>query len=172
MLFICSTYPYLRVFDPGSEEFIQFQGGKLELDEGDPGFDAVFAEAQRNPAIQVLTSAIQCPHCGEAFAGKTAKANLATHIKAVHFEKWVEGKQAEDAEAINREIIKRSPYACDQCPRLQEFQTADDLAFHVQQVHERVDIDDNGNVQGEGSGTENAGAEEPAPAPAAKASKR
>jgi hypothetical protein len=151
MLFICQTYPYLRIYDPATEEIIQFQAGKLQLDPGDRGFEVVKAEALRNPSIVMLVEAVQCPECGEPFTGKAAGAQLGKHKKEAHFEKWVTDKEAEQVQT--REVKGRQPHACDLCPRVQEFGSADELAIHVRAVHLSVDVDDNGNVfDGEGGG--------------------
>ncbi|HEY6013483.1 MAG TPA: hypothetical protein VIU37_05740, partial [Candidatus Limnocylindrales bacterium] len=69
-LFINQATPYLRVYNPATEEFAQFQGGKLQLDEDDPDYGVVMAEALRNPAIIILADGVQCPECGEPFTGK------------------------------------------------------------------------------------------------------
>lgn len=164
MLFICQTYPYLRIYDPETEDFLQFQGGKLQLDPGERGFEAVKAEALRNPAITMLTEAVQCPECGEPFTGKAAGAHLGKHRKEAHFDKWVADKQAEQ-EVQTREVKGRQPHACDLCPRVQEFGSADELAIHVRAVHLTVDVDDNGNVFGdEGGGPASAIIAEPSAA--------
>ncbi|HEY6014478.1 MAG TPA: hypothetical protein VIU37_10735, partial [Candidatus Limnocylindrales bacterium] len=58
----------------------------------------------------------------------------------------------------------------DLCPRLQEFQTAEDLALHVKAVHTAVDLDEAGNPVGDGSGgtADNAASKDAAEPPAAK----
>lgn len=168
MLFLCQTTPYLRVYDPESEEFIAFSGGKLQMDESDPGYAAVMAEALRNPAIVILADGVQCPECGEPFAGKAAKPQLGKHRKEVHFEKWVADQEAANAEAIAVEVKRRQPHACDLCPRVQEFGSADELAVHVAAVHTATELDDDGNPVGSGDGGDNAGAAAAAEPPAAK----
>jgi len=150
MLFICQTYPYLRVYNPETEDFAQFQGGKLQLDPGDADFEVVKAEALRNPAIVMLVEAVQCPDCGEPFTGKAAGAQLGKHRKDAHFDRWVADRESE--QVTTREVKGRQPHACDLCPRVQEFGSADALAIHVRAVHLTVDVDDNGNVFGEDSG--------------------
>lgn len=145
MLFICQTYPYLRIYVPETEEFIQFQGGKLALDPGDRGYEAVKAEALRNPSIAMLAEAVQCPDCGEPFTGKTAGAQLGKHRKDIHFDQWVSEKELDKA-VQTREVKGRQLHACDLCPRVQEFGSADELAIHVRAVHLTVDVDDDGNV--------------------------
>lgn len=152
MLFINQTTPYLRIYNPVTEAFAEFKGGKLELDPGDPDFEVVKAEALRNPAIVILENATTCPLCGEAFAGKTAAAQLGKHRKDVHFSEWVADKEAEQGEAILREVKARAPYACDLCPRVQEFGSQDELMIHIAAVHRNVELDDNGNVIGDGAG--------------------
>jgi len=150
MLFICQTYPYLRIYDPGTGEFVQFQGGKLQLDPGDRGFEVVKAEALRNPAIVMLVEAVQCPDCGEPFTGKAAGAQLGKHRKDAHFDRWVSDREAE--QVTTKEVKGRQPHACDLCPRVQEFGSADELAIHVRAVHLTVDVDDNGNVFSDDAG--------------------
>lgn len=168
MLFICQTYPHLRVFNPATEGFAEFKGGKLQLDPGDADYEVVLAEAQRNPAIVMLTEAVQCEACGEPFTGKAAAAQLGKHRKDAHFDLWVADKQEEQARVVMAEVKHRSPHACDLCPRVQEFGSADELAIHVRAVHLSVEVDDNGNVQGEGAGgggnSADAAPAEPSPA--------
>jgi hypothetical protein len=171
MLFINQATPYLRIYNPATEGFAQFQGGKLQLEEGDDDYEVVMAEALRNPAIIVLADGIQCPECGEPFTGKAAKPQLGQHRKNVHFEKWIADQEGDAAERISVEVKRNQPLACDLCPRLQEFQTAEDLARHVQAVHTAVDLDDAGNPVGDGAGTDNAANDVAAEPPAAKASK-
>lgn len=170
MLFINQVTPYLRIYVPATEDFVQFRGGKLELDEDDPAFETVKQEALRNPSIVILTEAVQCPSCGEAFGGKTAKAQLGQHRKAAHFDLWVADKQAEQATVIMAEVKARAPHACDLCPRIQEFPDEAALNLHIRTVHVQVAVDENGNVldAGEGGDSDNAAAAEPEAAPAAK----
>ncbi len=164
MLFICQTNPYLRVYNPATESFALFIGGKLELDEDHPDYEVVKAEALRNPAIVMLTEAVQCHLCGEPFTGKAAKAQLGKHRKDVHFGEWVAEKQAEQDEVIRAEVKSRAPHACDLCPRAQEFPDEASLVLHVRAVHTNVSDED---LSGGSSG--GAGEAEPAEPPAAKA---
>lgn len=157
MLFVCQTTPYLRVYNPETEAFAEFKGGKLELDEGDVDFEVVKAEALRNPSIVILTEAVQCAQCGEAFAGKAAAAQLGKHKKDAHFAEWVAEKEASQQEVVLKEVKARAPHACEFCPRLQEFGSAEELSVHVAAVHAHVAVDDNGNVQGSGSGEDDGG---------------
>lgn len=169
MLFINQATPYLRIYNPATEDFAQFQGGKLQLDDDHPDYEVVMAEALRNPAIIILADGIQCPECGEPFTGKAAKPQLGKHRKEVHFDKWVADAEGAAAAAIAVEVKSRQPLACDLCPRLQEFPDKDTLALHVQAVHTAVDLDDNGNPVGYGDGNaDNAASTTAAEPPAAK----
>ena len=144
--------PALRIYDPESEEFVAFRGGKLEIEEGDLGYEAVMAEAERNPSIIVVVNGKQCTLCGETFTGKAAAAQLGNHTKNVHFEVWQAGREEDNAQAIAVEVKKRSPFACDVCPTTQEFGSAEDLALHAQLIHTAPDVDGDGNAVGEGPG--------------------
>lgn len=175
-LFINNTYPYFRIVDPESGEVVQFRGGKLELDEGGDGpedrfYPLVMRVALATPSIQVLTSAISCPHCGEPFAGKAARAQLGTHTKANHFDRWIEGKQDEHVEAINVEIKKRQGFACEICPaNSQTFGTEGELSLHTTAFHTQPPaMDDEGNTSDPDAG--GGGAAVPAGIPEAKPAK-
>lgn len=169
MLFICQANPYLRVYNPYTGDFALFSGGKLELEEGHPDFEVVKAEALRNPSIVMLTEATQCALCGEPFTGKAAGAQLGQHKKAAHFAEWVAAKQQEQEQVVQREVKSRQPHACDLCPRLAEFGSADDLAVHVKAAHIDVQVDDDGNVLGDGGSGDRQIGVTPAEPTAAKA---
>lgn len=169
MLFLNNSQPYLRIYNPETEGFAQFQGGKLQLDEDDPDYGVVMAEAQSNPAIQILSDGVQCTACGEPFAGKAAKAQLGKHTKDVHFEIWAAGKAAENEAEIQLEVKRRQPLACEFCPRLQEFPDKESLALHVAALHTNAELDENGNPIGFGDGGGGAaGTSTPAEPPAAR----
>lgn len=166
MLFICQVNPYLRVYNPETEGFAEFKGGKLQLDPGDEDYEVVLAEAKRNPSIVILTEATICPECGEAFAGKAAPVQLGQHRKEAHFEAWVADKEKQQDTTKLTEVKHQSPHPCDLCSPMQSFRSADELAVHIRAIHLTVDVDESGNVHGEGSGPASKAPAEPKPAKA------
>lgn len=146
--------PYLRVFVPDDGGYVQFQGGKLEIEEGDYGYDEVMAEAQANPSISILVNAYTCPYCGANHAGKGAAGRLQGHIKQAHFDKWEEAKLAELAADHQVEIKARAGHVCDVCRPVQTFGTEDELALHVAELHTAPPtLDADGNeIGGTGDG--------------------
>jgi hypothetical protein len=149
--------PYMRIFDEASESFVAFQGGKLEIEPGDPGYEAVMRVVEATPSIIVQVGGKQCLYCGETFAGKVAAANLTKHVKDVHFEIWQARQDAEHGQAIEKELRRRVPFACEVCPTVQEFGSAEDLALHTTLVHTTPTVDSDGNAVGEGPGGESSG---------------
>jgi len=145
--------PFLKIFDEPTGEYVAFQAGKLEIDEGEPGYEAVMAEAARNPFISVIVNATTCQYCGEVYTGKTAKAQLGRHKKDIHFDLWQAEKEIEQATLIATEVKARAGYACDVCAPVQEFGTEADLAAHVALLHLKApELDDDGNEVAGGSG--------------------
>lgn len=132
---LCQTYPALRIYDPASGEFHAFIQGRLDIEEGDPGYEAVMAEAARNPSIVVVTGVGTCPWCGESFVGKAAKLNLGKHEKDVHYDKWLAAKDEEDASVRMVEIKSRTGFPCDVCQPTQSFGSEDDLTVHTLAFH-------------------------------------
>jgi hypothetical protein len=152
MIFINTVNPYLRVLIQQGEhagEYAQFLGGKLELDEGDPGFADVKAEAGRNPNVVVLVNETTCGLCGEVFTGKAAKAQLGTHVKANHPLVWDAQKALEAATTASRTIKERAGYPCDVCSPVQTFGDEAGLAQHARDFHTQPpEMDDEGNETG------------------------
>jgi len=166
MLFINHVNPYFRIYVPELETFVEFKGGKLELDEDDPAYATVYAVCEATPNVVILQDAVQCDLCGESFRkGKTAAMQLGKHRKDVHFKEWSEEESERQAQVIRKEIKARQPFACDLCTQVQEFQTEDELAAHIKAVHIDPNADDEGNATGAGGNAANA---EPQAAPAAK----
>lgn len=148
--FVNTVNPYLRVLLPDGN-YAQFQGGLLELDEGDEGYVAVMAEAQTNPSISIMINATTCAYCGEVFTGKAAAAQLGRHKKDVHFDLWKSEKELEAATVIDVEVKKRAGFSCDVCAPVQTFGSAEDLAGHVSLLHTAAPaLDDEGNEVGSG----------------------
>jgi uncharacterized C2H2 Zn-finger protein len=129
-----TTEPYLRILLPDND-FIQFQGGKLELPEDHPFYQHVMDEAVRRPSIAVLINETTCPYCGEVFKGDKAAAKYGAHIKEVHFELWQKEQDLEHARIVQKEVKARAGFSCDVCSPIQTFGTADDLAEHVGLFH-------------------------------------
>lgn len=156
-------HPYFRIMDPVTGAYYAFVGGKLEIEEGDPGFDVVMAEAARNPYIAVYKSVATCIHCGETLA--SAKAREA-HVKDNHFDKWLADADAAAAEVRNVEVMARAGFPCDVCRPLQEFGTPEDLALHVGMFHTAApNLDDDGNEVGGGKAAAPVSSEAPAATP-------
>jgi hypothetical protein len=160
-----NEHPYLRIMDPDDGTYYEFKGGKLEIAEGDKGFDVVMAEAQRNPYIRVYESVTSCPHCGEDQPSKKA---LDVHVHDIHFDKWLEKRDEAYIETRNVEILSREGFPCDVCRPTQTFGTEGDLALHVKAFHTAPPaMDAEGNEKAGGK----AGASEPSTeVPAAKPS--
>lgn len=135
MKFVNVATPYLAIFIPPTGETIRFQGGILEVDEDDPRFPWVKAEAERNPAISVHEKVNTCVLCGEVFTGKMAAARLGAHRKEIHFDTWQAEKDAEAAAEREVQIKSRSGVFCDICVPLQEFPTKELLAEHTLLLH-------------------------------------
>ena len=162
--FINTSTPYLRILLPDGD-YAQFQGGKLEIDEDDPGYATVMAEAQSNPSISIMVSATTCEYCGEVFKGRPAKAQLAKHKKDVHFDLWRAEKEIEQATVIDIEVKKRAGFACDVCAPVQTFGSAADLSEHTRLLHTQPpELNDAGEEVGSGSGRRPGEVEPPAAA--------
>ena len=150
MIFVCTEFPQLRILRADGE-YAQFVGGKLELDEGDPGFAEVKAEAERNPHIAIVVNATTCTLCGETFAGKVAKANLAKHVKEIHPLVWKAEQELEFATSQSKALKHTEGYPCDVCQPVQVFGTKEDLAEHVKALHTQPPaMDAEGNEVGDG----------------------
>ena len=172
---INNVNPYMRIYDEATESFIEFRGGKLEIEPEDEGYETVMRVVEMTPSIIVQVGGQQCLYCGETFTGKTAKALLGKHVKDVHFEIWQAQQDVEHGAAVEKELRRRVPFSCDACPTIQEFGSEADLALHTQLVHTAPTVDDDGNAVGEGPGGEgsgrkgrNAAADAPAEPSAAK----
>lgn len=138
-ILINPTHPALSIYNPETGGYARFVAGKLEIEDDDPNYAWVMAEGQRNPSISIVKSAVFCPYCGEPFAGKPAKALEAAHVKNVHFDKWVERKEAEQAEETNVLVKERAGIACDVCQPVQVFADQDALMAHTKLVHTAPD---------------------------------
>lgn len=128
---ICTQFPSLSIYQPADGSWIQFRGGRLDIEDDDPNYAVVMAEAASNPAIAVYVNASTCIHCGETFASKKA---LDGHVKDVHFAEYLAAEDAAHAETRIALIKEREGFACDICPHA-EFGTAEDLSLHVQAIH-------------------------------------
>jgi hypothetical protein len=146
-LLLCHQYPALRIYNPQTGGFAAFLYGKLEIEPDDPDYEVVMAEASRNPAIVVVESIGTCAYCGEQFVGGNAKLLLGGHIKDVHYDKYLEQKDAEESAVRNVELKSREGFACDVCQPLQVFGTNDDLTLHVLTMHANApEMDEAGNA--------------------------
>lgn len=149
MIFVSTTTPFLRILIHEGEkagEYVQFLAGKLELDEDEPGFPEVHAEALRNPGISILVNSTTCELCGEVFTGRAAKAQFGSHIKRIHPDVWDAEQALAHAKSIDRTVKQRAGFACDVCSPVQTFGEADDLAAHVRDLHTAApELDDDGN---------------------------
>lgn len=134
-VFINTVTPELKIYNPVEDSWFGFTAGRLEIDEGDPNYQWALAEAQRNPAISVHQKATQCPECGDVFTGRMAAANLGSHRKEIHFDKWLADQEAATAEEREIQIKSREGYACPDCAPVQTFGTAEALALHVREIH-------------------------------------
>lgn len=147
------VHPALSIWIPFSNDVRQFRGGRLEIEEDDPAYAVVMAEASRNPNIVVITTSAQCEWCGESFSGSKAKDSLAAHIEAVHNDKHVEAQEAAAAAVRNTEAKSRAGIACDVCRPAQVFADEDALAFHIATVHASAPvIGDDGEILAEDGG--------------------
>lgn len=149
---INTTTPFLRIYDEASGEYVAFAAGKLEIEEGDLGYEAVMAEATSNPAIQILVNETTCQYCGQVFRGKAAKAQLGSHKKDIHFDVWQAEKLIEQETVITREVKARAGIACDVCQPVQTFPDGEALAEHVALLHTAPpELDADGNEVSAGS---------------------
>lgn len=138
--------PFLRIFDEASGEYVQFRAGKLEIEEDEVGYEAVMAEATRNPSISIIVNETTCQYCGQVFRGKAAKAQLGGHKKDIHFDLWQAEKEIEQATVIAREVKARAGYSCDVCAPVQTFGSEADLAQHARDLHTAPpELDADGN---------------------------
>lgn len=137
-VFINQTHPYLRVYNPVTGEYAQFQGGKLELDADDPNFEVVKQASIDNPSITILETAkggFNCPECGALFTGRAAQLQLGNHRKASHFDAWLADRTAADSAETNEILKAGAGIACDVCQPAQVFADADALANHIRLLH-------------------------------------
>lgn len=151
MIFICTQFPQLRVYNPATGDYAVFLAGKIELDEGDDNFAVVLAEATRNAAISIMVNETTCAFCGEVFTGKNARLALGSHKKNIHFDIWQKEKEVEAAKVIQREVKTREGFACEVCSPVQVFGTEADLSAHTTLLHTKPpEMDDLGNEIGGG----------------------
>jgi len=134
-LLLCHEFPQLAIYNPDTKVIVQFRGGRLDIEEDDPNYAVVMAEALRNPAIVVYTSATTCDRCGEVFAGGAAKAQLGKHRKDAHFDVWLAEKEQSEFQVRQVEVKAREGVACEVCRPFQTFPTRDELAAHVRTFH-------------------------------------
>lgn len=170
MIFVCTEYPYLRILRQDGE-YAQFLGGKLELDEDEPGYAEVLAEAQRNPAVSIHVNSTTCDLCGEVFEGKNAKSNFAKHVRAIHPDVFDAEQALLHARSVEQEVKSRAGFACDVCQPVQTFGSEADLAAHVTLLHTQPPaMDAEGNEIGGGRDDERRPGEVD-PVPAARTSR-
>jgi hypothetical protein len=134
-VFVNTVTPQLRIYIPATGDYVQFSGGRLEIDEGEPGYEEAMANALVNPSTSIIVNSTTCQYCGEVFNGKAAAAQLGKHKKDAHFNLWQAEKEIEHATVIQKEVKARAGYACDVCQPTQTFGTADDLAEHAKLLH-------------------------------------
>lgn len=130
---INQTHPGYEILNPETGQWVKFEGGRLDIEDDDPNYAVVMAEAGRNPSIAVYASVSTCVYCGEDFASKD---KLAKHVKETHFEKWLEAQDAEHATTRQAEIKAREPFPCDAgCPLGTAFPTEEERSLHYQVMH-------------------------------------
>lgn len=151
--YICTTYPQLKIFNPVTGDYASFVGGLLEIDEDDPNYEVVHAEALRNPSISIMVNRTTCQYCGESFTGKAAAAQLGKHTKDIHPDVWDAEQVIKNAKIVETEVKRRAGYACDVCAPVQEFGSAAALSDHVKLLHTAApELDDEGNDKAEPKG--------------------
>lgn len=138
------TYPFLRILNPATGGYAAFQNGKLVIEEDDPNYAVVMAEAKRNPDIIVTTKAVQCPECGQTFTGGNAPAALGLHRKSTHPNEWDRDREAKLATERQVIVKAREGFSCDVCQPVQTFGTEDDLVVHVRTLHGAPFVDADG----------------------------
>jgi hypothetical protein len=100
----------LRIFIPDTGEIRQFDHGSLTIEEDDPAWDVVMAEAQANPNITVVmeaekgrtviakaSAAFACDACSPAQSFDSDVA-LAEHVNLIHIARPV---LTDDGEALD-----------------------------------------------------------------------
>lgn len=135
---LCHVHPYLRVYNPVNGEYVQFVGGKLDIEPEDPNYAVAMAEAVANPSISVLEmvkGGVNCPECGKSFTGNASAAHLGTHRKDAHFAEWMADKEAANQAEVNAIVKERAGIACDACRPAQVFPDKDALNLHNKVVH-------------------------------------
>jgi len=141
---ICNQTPYLRIYNPVSGEYVQFLGGRLDIEPEDPNYAVVMAEGASNPAITILLTAkggMNCPECGALFTGQAGAAQLGKHRKDIHFDAWLADKDAAHQSEINTILKDRAGVACDVCRPAQVFPNDDALGQHIRLVHATAEDD-------------------------------
>lgn len=142
------THPFLSIYIPATGAFRQFESGKLVIEEDDPDYAVVMAEAVRNPNITVYEQVGTCPFCGEVVGkGRTAEASVAAHVNAQHPDRG----DGDEVAVLNREVKSRAEFFCDVCRPTQTFLSEEDQRIHVATIHAaRPTLDAEGNtVEGE-----------------------
>jgi hypothetical protein len=102
----------LRVYDPVSGEVRQYANGKLEIDESDPCYAVVIAEARANPDTKVVINNVvvsepimfACDVCRPAQSFDSEK-ELHEHTNLVHMARPFindEGEAADADEPVRR----------------------------------------------------------------------
>lgn len=144
-----TTTPFLKIYIPATGDYVSFLGGQLEIAEDDPNYEAVHAEAVRNPAISIMVNSTTCEFCGEVFTGKAGKAQLGAHIKKIHPDVWDAQQAIDRAKADAKELKSRAGYVCDVCSPVQEFGDKGSLSEHVKLLHTAPpELDADGNDVG------------------------
>jgi len=131
-LLVNTEHPRLRIINPQSGAIVQFEGGKLEIEDDDPNHDFLMSVATRRPDISIhVTGILTCPQCNEKFTGGAAKPRFVRHLNLRHPE-----LKAETAPRSGQKRVKvAAQFNCDVCSPVQPFDTADDLAMHAAAVH-------------------------------------
>ena len=132
------TNPYLRIYNPDSGEYAQFIAGRLEIDQDDPNFALVMANAASNPATTIVEFAKDghnCPECGALYRGQAGMAQLGKHRKDAHFDSWMADKNAAHQSEVNLILKERAGIACDACTPAQVFGDDEALIQHIRLVH-------------------------------------
>ncbi len=148
-LLLNHTHPQLNIYNPFTGGFRQFRDGSLVIEEGDPDYEVVMAEAIRNPYITIYETVGTCPVCGQVVGkGQTAAASVQRHLNDAH-------PEADEQEAVatsNRQVKSRAIWSCDVCRPAQTFEDEEGLQAHNKLIHMGAPtLDSEGNTVDEGA---------------------
>lgn len=158
------THPALRIFipnGPAAGTFRVFANGRLDIEDNDPAFETVMAEAVRNPNIIVTQGTATCPWCAESFTGSEskAKAELSAHEQDKHLPEYLARTDAEAVTVRNALLKDRAGFACDVCRPAQVYGTEENLQEHIRVLHTAKPVlDVEGNIVEGATPTDDAGA--------------